>query len=94
MTCGAEGAISLLAELERGQLMDSQLGDDPYAPVLVHMTACRRHAGAVHRYLKARGGSPVRAGTEYLLRHWGQVVDPIDLPVWGLVDMRQAAAGG
>jgi len=91
MTCGAEGAISLLVEIERGRVMDFQLGDDPYEPVLVHMTCCKAHARAVSRYLKARAGvPPVRVGTEYLMRHWGQIVDPIDLPVFGLVDVRRA----
>src|SRR4051794_37791632 len=89
MTCGAEGAISLLVEIERGKVADPSpnLGDDPYEPVLVHMTSCRAHARAVHKYLAKRAGvPPVRVGTEYLMRHWGQIVDPIELPVLGLVD--------
>lgn len=92
MTCGAEGSISMLVEIERGRVMDFDLGDDPFEPVLVHMTTCKSHARAVHRYLKSRAGvPPVRIGTEYLMRHWDQVVDPIELPVFGLVDMRKAA---
>jgi hypothetical protein len=93
-SCGAEGVISLLVEIERGQVMDPSpnLSDDPYEPVLVHMTSCKAHARAVHKYLRARAGvPPVRLGTEYLLRHWGQIVEPIELPVFGLVDMRTVA---
>jgi hypothetical protein len=59
-------------------------GEDPYEPVLVHMTVCRQHVQAARRFLKKRAGvAPVTVGTEYLMRHWGQIVDPIAVPVLG-----------
>ena len=83
MNCGAEGATSLLCDVPSGALMD---GDD--GPVLVHVTVCRQHVRPVKAWLwsKAEGDSePVVVGTDYLMRHWGQIVDPIDLPVFGMV---------
>jgi hypothetical protein len=56
--------------------------------VLVHVTACRPHVRAVKRWLHENApgdAEPVVVGTEYLLRHWGQIVEPIDLPVWAMV---------
>lgn len=79
----------MLVEIERGRVMDFDLGEDPFEPVLVHMTCCKQHSRAVHYFLKRRAGvPPVRIGTEYLMRHWGQIVDPIELPVFGMVNMR------
>jgi hypothetical protein len=83
MNCGAEGIVSLLCDVPAAAVMD---GDD--GPVLVHVTVCRQHVRAVKAWLwsKAVGDSePVRVGTEYLMDHWGQIVEPIDLPVFGMV---------
>lgn len=56
--------------------------------VLVHVTACRAHVRPVKGWLLEKcpaGSEPVVVGTDYLMRHWGQIVEPIDLPVFGMV---------
>jgi hypothetical protein len=84
--CPIEGSVSLLVQVPAGQVMDLQDGQDPWDPVLVHMTACPRHVQQTRAWLRARTPEePISCGTEWLLRHWDQVVDPIDLPVWAPV---------
>lgn len=52
--------------------------------MLVHLTACRAHVAPARRHLKSLAGvAPVTVGTDYLMRHWGQIVDPIEVPVLG-----------
>jgi hypothetical protein len=84
MNCGAEGSTSLVCDVPAGSVMDGQDG-----PVLVHVTVCRQHVRPVKAWLwsKAVGDSePMVTGTEYLLRHWGQIVESTDLPVFGMVN--------
>lgn len=83
--CGAEGVYSVLALVPAGMFMDPPVGTSEDAPVLVHMTACREHLKAVRAHLQKGSPEPVwTLGTEYLLDHWQQVVEPIELPVYGL----------
>jgi hypothetical protein len=90
MNCGAEGVLSLLCQVPVGQMMDTD--GDPWDPVLVHMTTCRPHLKAVRAWIRTRTPEePISCSTDFLMRHWGQVVEPIDLPVFGMVDMRRAA---
>ena len=86
MNCGAEGATSLLCDVESWQVMDAPESEDGH--VLVHVTACRLHTRPVKAWLTAKappGVEPAVVGTEYLMRHWGQIVEPIELPVFGMV---------
>lgn len=85
MNCPARGDLSLLGAVPAGRVMGAgdELDGDP---VLVHITVCRRHLPAVRRWLKTRTPIPdevLTVGTEFLMREWHQMVDPIDLPVYG-----------
>ena len=84
-SCGAEGIYSVLALVPAGLYMDpGELAED--APVMVHMTACRQHLRAVRKHLQKGSPEPVWSlSTEELLRNWGQIMDPLELPVFGLV---------
>ncbi len=85
MNCGAEGATSLLCDVDSSTLMDFEDGGQE---VLVHVTVCRQHVREVKKWLAEHASpaaEPVVIGTEYLMRHWGQIVEPIDLPVFGVV---------
>jgi hypothetical protein len=86
-SCGAEGSYSVLALVPAGMFMETPEGMRDSDPVMVHMTACREHLRAVRKYLQAGAPEPVwTLGTEYLMDHWGQVVEPIELPVFGLAE--------
>lgn len=80
-SCGAEGSLSLLGIVEAGRVADF---DDPAAPLVVHMTACRSHVRVVRRWLEARGrGDAVDTySTEVLMGMWGQVIETLGVPVW------------
>jgi hypothetical protein len=83
--CGAEGSFSVLALVPAGAFMDPPEGVGETDPVMVHMTSCREHLRAVRGHLQKSSPEPVwTLGTEYLMEHWGQVVEPIQLPVFGL----------
>jgi len=81
MTCGADGVRSLLALAHSADLATGA----PDEPVLAHVTVCQRHLAAVREWLRGRSedGQVQTVATEKLLRHWGQIVDPVQLPVWG-----------
>jgi hypothetical protein len=84
--CGAEGVYSVVALVPVGLYMDPGEGMAEDAPVMVHMTACREHLRAVRKHLQEGSPEPVwTMKTEYLLEHWGQIMDPIELPVFGLM---------
>lgn len=86
--CGASGVKSVLVMMPMGVLMEPPPGQDEWTPVLIHWTACRTHIGAAKRFLRARTPEePITCSTEFLMSHWSQVVDPIDLPVFGLANM-------
>jgi hypothetical protein len=83
--CAAEGTYSVLALVPAGMFMETPDGMRDTDPCMVHMTACREHLREVRRYLQAGAPEPVwTLSTEYLMHHWGQVVEPIALPVFGL----------
>lgn len=91
-TCPAEGTVSVVAAVPAGLVMDPPAGTGETEPVLVHMTCCPKHAREVRRYLLAR--TPIKdevwsMGTDFLMRHWGQVIDPIELPVYALQQLQQ-----
>jgi len=71
-----------------GLVMDPPDGVRDDEPVLIHVTVCPAHVSAVRKWLRAKTpigeDSLITIGTEYLLREWGQIVDPIELPVYGL----------
>lgn len=91
MTCPAEGRFSLLALVPVGMVMDPPDGAAPDDPVLVHVTSCKAHLRAVRSWLRARTpDDPITCGTEALMRDWQQIVDPIQVPVFGMA----AVAGG
>jgi hypothetical protein len=79
MTCGAEGSRSLLALCHADVLMDG--GDEP---VLAHLTACDRHVQAVRKWVRARSEDGVvqNVKTERLMQRWGQIITPLQVPVW------------
>lgn len=85
--CGSEGTYSVVALVPAGMFMETPDGLGETDPVMVHMTTCREHLPAVRKHLQA--GSPEEVwtlGTEYLMAHWSQVVEPIALPVFGLTE--------
>lgn len=88
MNCPREGSLSLLVQIPAGQIMDGR-DDDPWEPVLVHLTVCKAHLRGARTWLKTRTTEqPISCSTDYLMREWGQIVDPIDLPVFGMSDVR------
>lgn len=51
---------------------------------MVHMTVCKAHTREVRHWLRARmhpQDDVMTVGTEMLMREWGQIVDPIEVPV-------------
>jgi hypothetical protein len=51
---------------------------------MVHVTVCRAHVRPVRSWLRARmlpQDDVMTIGTEVLMLHWGQIVDPIEVPV-------------
>ncbi len=80
MTCPAEGSRSLLALCHA-----ADLADGPDEPVMAHLTCCPKHLASVRGWLrtKAEDGQVITVGTTKLLARWGQIIDPLEMPVWG-----------
>ena len=97
MRCGANGVVSLLACVA-GSSLNPMVAPVPAldsGEVLAHVTACRHHSRMVRRWLAANVTRPDAVwtvGTEALMRGWGQIVDPISLPVVKVTDVRAASA--
>jgi hypothetical protein len=84
--CGAEGIYSVVALVPAGAFMDPPEGMAGDEPVMVHMTACKTHLRGVRRHLQEGSPEPVwTLSTEQLLRDWGLIMEPLDLPVFGLM---------
>lgn len=83
MNCGREGSIAILAAVPAGMVMDPGADVDPQDPVLVVVTACRQHLKAVRAWIRMRTPEePITLSTDALMHNWGQIVDPIELPVY------------
>lgn len=85
-TCGADGLKSLLGLVPAGLVADLADGDDPFAPVVVHMTVCKAHLRPARAWLRSRmlpDDEVLVVSTEYLMGHWDQMVGSIGVPVWG-----------
>lgn len=96
MTCGADGVVSLLACVPESQLqpMVDPVPELESGEVVAHLTVCRSHVRPVRRWLAANVTRPDAVwtlGTEALMRQWGQIVEPMVLPV---VSPSRAAAAG
>ena len=83
-SCGAEGSYSVVALVPAGAFMEpGELAENE--PVMVHMAMCRKHLRAVQKHLQEASPEPVwTMSTEMLMVNWGQIMDPIQLPVFGL----------
>lgn len=83
MGCGSEGVLSLLALVPGGQVATWQ--GNPAEPVVVHMTCCKAHVRPARRWLQARmrpGDEVDTYGTEFVMRHWGQITEQLeDMPL-------------
>jgi hypothetical protein len=83
--CGGLGKVSLLALMPGGSIMEPVPGTCEDEPVMVHLTVCPKHAQAARRWLRLRmhpEDDVLTAGTELVLRQWGQIVDPVQVPVF------------
>lgn len=76
--CGAEGEYSVVALADLAAVS----GGDSHEPAVVHLTVCKRHAGAARRWLERFTDEPVDVWPTWaLMKHWDQFED---LPVWTL----------
>jgi hypothetical protein len=93
LNCGADGAVSILGLVPAGQVMEPPAGRGETDPVMVHVTVCRPHLKSVRAWLRTRmlpEDEPWTMGTEFLLREWGQVIEPLAMPVYGMASVRAA----
>lgn len=70
MTCGAEGAFSLLTLVDSAAVADVEFGE----PVLVHVTACRDHVRAARAWLRTVTDEEIDTyATDYVMEHWKNI---------------------
>lgn len=61
----------------------SAIGDE-LEPVMLHLTVCRAHLRDVRTWLRYRmhpEDDVITASTEVVMRDWGQIVEPMSVPV-------------
>ena len=85
-SCPREGSLSVLAAVPAAALGEDQ---DDDAPVLLHVTACREHVGAVRHWLRRLSPLPDQVdtwSTALLVDEFGQVRELMaDTPVYSLM---------
>ena len=83
-TCGAEGAFSLLTLVPEAAVADTE----SWAPVLVHVTACREHVRAARAWLRDRTEDEIDTyATEFVMANWSQIQETMeDTPVLRLME--------
>lgn len=85
--CSAEGVLSVLALVPEAAVTDAPEGCED-VPVLLHVTTCKLHVGAVRHWLREISPYPEDVdtyGTAYLLDHLADVSREAGLPVRQLV---------